>query len=159
MTDVKDLAPRPLEGLDLLYRRHALWLVNRLKRRVSAEDAADLAQETYLRIAPDAARIRHPKAFLMRVAMNLLRDEARRTRRREATHEAIAGSGVEAPVDTVLLKQLLLSMPPLYRDVFVLSRFGGMTYAEIAAAKGVSLKTIEWRMSKALAFCTQRLEE
>ena len=45
---------------------------------------------------------------------------------------------IAAPqVDELHLKQIVLSMPALYRDVFVLSRFGGMTYAEIAAARGL----------------------
>jgi RNA polymerase sigma-70 factor (ECF subfamily) len=49
-------------------------------------------------------------------------------------------------------------MPPLYRDIFVLNRFGGMTYPEIARARGISVKTVEWRMSKALEHCASRLD-
>jgi RNA polymerase sigma-70 factor (ECF subfamily) len=58
-----------------------------------------------------------------------------------------------------MLKQIVLSMPPLYRDIFVLSRFGGMSYPEIAAARGLSVKTVEWRMSKALEHCVARLDD
>jgi RNA polymerase sigma-70 factor (ECF subfamily) len=41
------------------------------------------------------------------------------------------------------------ALPELQREAFVLSRYGGLTYAEIAAALGVSVKTVEKRMSVA----------
>jgi RNA polymerase sigma-70 factor (ECF subfamily) len=34
-----------------------------------------------------------------------------------------------------------------------------MTYNQIAVLRGLSVKTVEWRMSKALDHCTQRLDE
>lgn len=160
MSEARELEREDTEGLDRLYRRYADWLSARLSRRVGPVDAADLVQETYLRIAPgDPATIRHPKAFLLRVAMNLLRDKARRDKRRMAVHEDVAqGTEKVHQPEIVLLKQVILSMPPLYRDVFVLSRFGGMTYAEIAILQGVSVKTVEWRISKALEHCARRLD-
>lgn len=160
MSEVKPLDRQSAAELEALYRRHAGWLARALKRRVGVEGAADLVQETYLRVAPqDLTLIRTPKAFLLRVAMNLLRDDARRTQRRETVHRDIAGPDHTLPVDAVLLKQILLAMPPLYRQVFVQSRFKGMTYEQIASAEGVSVKAIEWRMSKALEFCAERLDQ
>jgi RNA polymerase sigma-70 factor (ECF subfamily) len=161
MSEARELDREDAEGLNRLYRRYADWLGERLSRRVGTADAADLVQETYLRIAPgDTSGIRHPKAFLMRVAMNLLRDKARREKRRLAAHDEIGRNhGYTLQPDALLLKQIIQSMPPLYRDVFVLSRFGGMTYNQIAILQGVSVKTVEWRISKALEHCAQRLDE
>lgn len=161
MSEVGELERDGAEGLNRLYRSYARWLAERLSRRVGAADAADIVQETYLRITPaDAGSIRHPKAFLLSVAMNLVRDKARRDKRRSAAQdEAARDRGHAYQPDPVLLKQLVLSMPELYRDVFVLSRFGGMTYNQIATLHGVSVKTVEWRMSRALEHCTQRLDE
>ena len=42
--------------------------------------------------------------------------------------------------------------------VFVLSRFDGMTYSEIAMANGISLATVERRMAKAVEHCTAQLD-
>jgi RNA polymerase sigma-70 factor (ECF subfamily) len=60
---------------------------------------------------------------------------------------------------SVLLTEIVLRLPPLYRDVFVLSRAGNLTYEAIALRLGVPLKTVEWRMSKALAMCAVLMRE
>lgn len=162
LSNTKELDQEAAEGLEGLYRRYASWLDRRLRAHVDADQAADVVQDTYLRVAPYRSRdIRHPKAFLLRIAMNLVRDESRRRRRQEAVPlDPADDAPIAAPqVDELHLKQIVLSMPALYRDVFVLSRFGGMTYAEIAAARGLNIKTVEWRMSKALEHCVARLDD
>jgi type IV secretion system protein VirD4 len=145
LTDTKELEPEAAEGLNGLYRRYAGWLDGRLRAHVDADQAADVVQETYLRAAPyRSADIRHPKSFLLRIALNLVRDESRRLKRQ---HEALGDcgqeqSGAASQAEQLMLKQIILTMPPLYRDIFVLSRFGGMTYPEIAAARGLSVKGV-----------------
>lgn len=162
LTDTKELEPEAAEGLNALYRRYAGWLDGRLRAHVDADQAADVVQETYLRAAPyRSGDIRHPKSFLLRIALNLIRDESRRRKRRAES----SGNGGEdrseaaSQAEQLMLKQIVLTMPPLYRDIFVLSRFGGMTYSEIAAARGLNVKTVEWRMSKALEHCVARLDD
>jgi len=162
LSDVKELNPGAAASLNGLYRRYSVWLGKRLSGRVGADEAADVVQETYLRITPYLLDdIRHPKALLLRVALNLVRDERRRLALRERALQGstpVAGTAAEAPVDRLHLKQILLTMPPLYRDVFVLSRFDGMTYGEIALAHGISLATVERRMAKAVAHCMAQLD-
>ena len=60
--------------------------------------------------------------------------------------------------DHVLLSQVIRSMPPLYRNVFVLNRFGGMTYPEIARTLEISVQTVQWRMARAIEYCASRLD-
>ena len=160
MTEAKQLHAQAGDGLDGLYRRYAVWLARRLRARLGPEEAADVVQETYIRIAPYAQDgIRHPRAFLLRVALNLVRDASRRDARR-SNALLVPGSDVETPsqIDQLMLSQIVQAMPPLYRDVFVLSRFDGMTYVEIAETLDISTKTVEWRMSKALDYCAARLD-
>lgn len=83
VSDVKELKSDALEGLNALYRQYSRWLNGRLRAHVDPEQAADVVQETYLRAAPySAGQIRHPRAFLLRIAMNVVRDESRRSKRR-----------------------------------------------------------------------------
>ncbi|MDZ4372857.1 MAG: RNA polymerase sigma factor, partial [Phenylobacterium sp.] len=162
VSDVKEMNPDAAASLNGLYRRYSGWLGKRLRGRVGVDEAADVVQETYLRLAPYLIEdIRHPKALLLRVALNLVRDERRRMALRDRAMQGaipIWVTAVDAPVDRLHLKQVLLTMPPLYRDVFVLSRFDGMTYPEIALAHGISLATVERRMAKAVEHCMAQLD-
>ncbi|WP_339930728.1 RNA polymerase sigma factor [uncultured Brevundimonas sp.] len=151
-------------GISAFYDRYAAWLKARLVRRYGVQDAEDLFQETWLRVGPYqvAQGVRHPKALLLRIASNLAADlYAGRDRRARCAREVgqLDGWGVEMPAQTdeVLAKQLVLSLPVPLRDVFVLSRFGGLTNAQIGEQLGISPKTVEWRMTKALAHCAAQL--
>lgn len=141
---ILEVAPsfdRPLSeeaALAALYRRYSVWLRARLRARFGADTAEDLVQEAYLRIAPYQARgIRSPKSLLLRIASNLALDGVAR--------------------DTLLLKEIVRSIPEKDREVFLLSRFGGLTHAQIAARLGVAVKTVEWRMARALKHCDDQL--
>ena len=128
---MKELNPGAAASVNGLYRRYSGWLEKRLRGRVGVDDADDVVQETYLRLTPYLlADIRHPKALLLRVVLNLVRDEHRRMVRRDRALQGAApilGTAGDAPVDSLHLKQILQTMPPLYRDVFVLSRFDDMS--------------------------------
>ena len=55
----------------------------------------------------------------------------------------------EADYDT-LLKAALDNLPPKCREVFVLSRVSNLTYKQISDSLGISIKTVENQMGKAL---------
>lgn len=153
------------DQLAQLYRRYAGWLRRVVGRRFAGDDAEEIVQETYLRIRRLAREdvVVHPRALLLRVARNTAIDRARRAGK----------GGLAARVDLdderelfershqaeeLLLKQIVLTMPLAYRDVFVLSRFAGLTYDEIALRLNLSVKTVEWRMAKALLHCKRLLQ-
>lgn len=162
---------RPVERpSERLFRQHAGWLgkMLALRFRASALEVDDLVQETYLRAAryTDVEDRGHPRALLLRIAVNIARDQLRRR---------VVRGGLDVPLDQISeaergfqpadqdaqleLKLAVLALAPRYRDVFVLSRFTGLTYDEIASHLGISVKTVEWRMSKALAKCAARLRD
>lgn len=153
----------------MIYRRHARWLGSVLRRQLGSEagDAEDLVQETYIRAAryDDEAINQNPKALLRQIAVNLARDHMRRNvvrGGRAVTFDEQSGHAAAidpAQESELLLKQLVLGLPKTYRDVFLLSRFTQMTYDEIACHQGVSIKTVEWRMSKALAHLAVQIRD
>jgi RNA polymerase sigma-70 factor (ECF subfamily) len=156
-------------SIDELYREYSGWLARALRKRVRAgrDEIEDVVQETYLRLSTYSSLelSLFPKALLLRIGMNLVRDRARRltVRERFATSFRDGYFGrqqisTEADQEQLLdLKRVILALPPPLRKVFVLSRFTQMSYDDIAAHLDISAKTVEWRMRKALAICAAQL--
>jgi RNA polymerase sigma-70 factor (family 1) len=67
----------------------------------------------------------------------------------ETPYERPAANTKETDFDT-LLKNALANLPPKCREVFVLSRVSGLTYKQISDSLGISIKTVENQMGKAL---------
>lgn len=149
-------------GLHDLYRAYSGWLTARLRKRFG-DETEDLVQEAWVRAEPYSRRgvIRHPKALLMSIVENLAIDRARRRSPRSlsAADRIVPETGAEPPpqADVVLLKQIVMGMPPGLREVFVLSRFAHLEYQEISERLGVPVTTVQWRMTKALEYCTAQL--
>ena len=169
MHDLSDrLGPEPPDassrGLDDLYRAHASWLTAALRRRFGRGlSSEDLVQDTYLRAAQlmSTHRLVEPRAWLWRVAERLAFDQLRRVRRGSAAAQVLGGPQSSAPSQEgdLLLTELLVALPPKLRETFCLSRFTGLSYEEIAQKQAISVKTVEWRISRALAILTARLAE
>lgn len=155
-------------SLDALYRRHAPWLAAVLRRRFDPQIAEDIVQEAYIRLRPYEAqgRVERPQSLLLRIAENLAYNHSRSSRRAKARIERLAEVGRchEAYTDAeqheaLLLKEIVEGLPTPLRDTFMLSRHAGMSYAEISAHTGAPIKTVEARMSKALALISARLRD
>lgn len=58
-----------------------------------------------------------------------------------------------------LMRSALEKLPPKCREVFLLSRMGRLTYQEIAETKGISVKTVENQMGKALRIMRNFIRE
>ncbi len=155
--------------MESLYQDHTNWLRQVIagRLRLQPADVDDIVQDTWVRAArPGAPAITHPRAFLFQTALNLFRDIKRReavcqqhSKTAATDHVGGIGHGMSEQEAKVELERIVLDLPEKLRDVFVLSRFRHMTNAEIAAKLGISIKTVEWRMGKALAHCMSRLRD
>lgn len=152
-----------LEGL---YREHHGWLRGWLYQRLNnSADAAELAQETFLRVllARSAANVRQPRHYLGTIARGLVIDLYRRrsveqawleTLRNvpEAVHPSLEEQAIliEALLE---IDRMLDGLGAVVKQTFVLSQFEGLTYAQIAERQNVSVRTVNKRMAKAMEHC------
>jgi RNA polymerase sigma-70 factor (ECF subfamily) len=141
-------------------------LLRYLRRRTRDEEtAADLTQETFSRmmVYRDAPNIESYTLLMYRIAHNLVLELQRsRFRRHAAQHISLTlaeplhadDPQVEEIADAwsldQLIKRALLDLPPKCRLAFKLSRFDGLTYPEVSAKMGISVKMVEKHISKAL---------
>lgn len=157
-----------------LFERQGGALVRYLTSRVrSANDAQDIAQETYLRLLrlDRIDLIRDPQAYLFRVAANLAREHHLKNARtppltaqalaESSLHEFAAATAIEDSVDRdaqlAKLYHAMAKLEPRHRAVLLLHRRDGMTYEEIAAELGISFHTVKKYLSIALAACRDAL--
>lgn len=118
--------------------------------------AEDLVQETFLRALEKVPRGAgdHPRAWIFRVARNLLYDHLRRARRREEVPlekvraEESAGSAWEPP-DSTGVEKALRRLPPKYREILLLREVEGMSYEEISRTMGLSLSHVRVLLHRA----------
>jgi len=136
-------------------------------------DAEDLAQEALIRLARSPTRVDNAEAYVLRIASNLLRDRFRRDRSHHAgQHEPLDATVHELPSEEPAgyhvyagrerLQQFLSALdelPPRCREVFLLQRYEGMTYAAIALQLQVSVSAVEKHMMRALLHLQSRLAD
>jgi len=160
---VIDLAARQIH---ILYTDHHSWLYNWLRHKLgNACDAADIAQDTFLRILTrqQPLQLDEPRAYLSTIAHGLVIDHWRRRELERAWLETLASlPEPEAPAPETRLiflealieiDQLLDSLKPRVRTAFLLAQLDGLTCPQIAERLGVSLSTVERYITKALHSC------
>lgn len=161
--DFEGTASSAEEDLREIHGRHRNWLVALLRRRFGREDAEDLAQDAFVRALHSGVQIRNPRAFLAQVAARAAVDHARQDlARKSAVAEHLRREILTTPLDqtdALALKQAVLALPPKLQEVWVLSGFVGMTYAEIANRCGISVDTVQERMTKAQAICSALMRD
>lgn len=58
-----------------------------------------------------------------------------------------------------MVEEALAQMPPQTREIFIKNRFDGLKYKDIAAETGLSVKSIEFHVSKALKILRLHLKD
>lgn len=126
----------------------------------NAELSEDLAQEAFLRLWKQCKNVPYSKAksFLYTVANNLFLDNVKHQKvvmrfqlkkpsmgKPDTPHDLLEEEEFRAR-----LEQAIADMPEKSRTVFLMNRIEKQTYKEIANTLGISVKTVEKRMHKAL---------
>jgi len=141
-----------------------------MRRGRSEQDAADLVQEAWVRLAcyQQAEVVERPEAFLMRAALNLSIDahRAQVNHGEQVLHDDVVLVDTSPGADTVLLARervarlgvCLGRLNPKTRAIFLAHRIDGMNYRQIAQQHGLSVSTVEKHVAKALLQLTTGME-
>ena len=158
-----------LEALEELYDlaagdiyHLALW------RTGSSEDAEDVVQDVFVRVAEQGRRlvsVRHPRCWLLTVAHRRAVDLVRRrTRRRDAPMDEVPfltapSSDPDRGIEARSLSRLIARLPDKQREVMLLRHFADCTFADIGRIVGVPTFTAASRHRLAIARLRRLLEK
>lgn len=139
-------------------------------------DIEDLLQDLYLKVSQvdPATEVREPRAFLYRLASNLLLDQ-RRSGLRAATRDGAWRLATHVPGATediddtpsaeaivagrerlAALITALKTLPAKTATIFRMHKFDGLSYAEVASRLDISRSSVEKHMMEALRVLAAR---
>lgn len=168
------------DALDDLMQRHGPRVICYLVRQLRDEsEAADLAQETFVRVYQHRARFdprRRFSTWLYTIATNLARDRQRRQLRRpqvsldaanessETTLRERLESTAPSPPETLqaeeraaAVRAAVSELPEDLRTALILVEYEDCSQAEIAAVLECSVKAVEMRLYRARQQLRERL--
>jgi RNA polymerase sigma-70 factor (ECF subfamily) len=149
----------PADRLTALFDTHYDRLYRLARRLVpTSDEALDLVQEAFLRIARAPMSVPHgfadEEAWLVRILVNIRRDQWRRDAvRRRHTAEWRPGADVTSHDEAALLARdavwrALDTLAPRRRAVVVMHELEGLGVKEVAVLLGISAVTVRWHLSR-----------
>ena len=159
------------QALRKAFDEHQEALLGFIQKRTSdPETAKDLLHDLYLKIEAqnENAEVKYPKAYLFRIANNLIVDKYRRDSRtpEDSMESSPEQSDENSPEKIAQYKQQLSivtdainELPEKTRDVFRLQRLQQVEKAAVASQMGISVNMVEKHLRKALAYCLEKLKK
>jgi RNA polymerase sigma-70 factor (ECF subfamily) len=155
-----------------LYRDESPRLARYFSRRVAPHEVTDMVHEAFRKLLGAAndryIQFDNPQAYLTRVADNMVRDRARSLAQRGADNAVeFDESRLPGPDphhalehrDTLKrIEAALLTLKPKTREIFLMHRSDGLSYAEIGGTLGMTVKGVEKQMTKALSHIRRRMD-
>lgn len=136
----------------------------------SREDSEDILINVFMAVWNNRARIEidHLEAYLVKAIKNqslkyILKQQRRREQiqqhQRKVLQSVVETDSPERQLEikefSLHLDNQLQSLPEKTKKIFLLNRERGLTYEQIAHTLGVSVKTVEYHISKALALLSR----
>ena len=151
-------------ALDLLLEQYWAPLVTYSGRLLNSHDMAeDVVQEAFIRLWEHRERWSlegSVRALLYKITRNVALDERKRLLRRQARVAAgrrEAAPTVATPADHLegaelrrAVEAAIAALPPRRREVFILARYDGLPYKQIAEVMEISPQTVANQFSRAL---------
>jgi RNA polymerase sigma-70 factor (ECF subfamily) len=149
------IAQGEASGLHRLYDRSATRIYGlALWRTGSPDDASEVVQEVFVRVAeqgPRLTKVKNPKAWLLTVARRIAVDFTRRRKVRETEpledHPFLEAATADPgrTVDAERASAMLAGLPLKQRETIYLRHFAGCTFADIGRIVGVPTFTASSR--------------
>lgn len=152
-----------------LYADHHGWLQAWIRRRTGcSQRAADLAQDTFLRVLATRAKgiavyLEQPRAYLATIARGLVVDQWRRQQLEQAWLDTVAahpGAVQASPEHSALILEtlhevdaMLRGLPGKVRRAFLLVQLEGLPHRVVASQLGVSDRMVKKYLAQALVHC------
>jgi RNA polymerase sigma factor (sigma-70 family) len=171
----KSLSTQSQDFYNKVYKEYSKAIVAFFQRQGYSPDAAqDGLQEVYLRVIrlSEPKQIAEaPKAYLLKVATNVMRSHYRKQApinmikqdilemddlpsiEPSPEHKAQIRQQIE------IVKQAVLELSDKQREIFLMHRMDGMTCQQIAGELKIPLRTVQRRLSDAVAFCSIKLRQ
>lgn len=161
------------EAFKLAFEKYQPILFRAVLHSVRDEDTThDIVQETFVRVWNHRASLQPELpllAYLFRISRNLVRDHARHyavRKKLEADIPRPSASVGDEPAELLQLSMLeerltevvRTKLPTKCREIFLLSRMEGMSNAEIGKNLGISTKTVENQITRALRILRRHLQ-
>jgi RNA polymerase sigma-70 factor (ECF subfamily) len=161
---VKLLRHDPDKAMPRIFEKHYVEVCHHIYRIIpSKETCEDIAQSIFLELWNKRRELdirTSIGAYLHKMALsralNFLRDNKKHLHDPEehlSGHEIQQSSPLQQLTDSelqIVITRAIESLPSRCREVFVLSRFEGLSYQEIGRVLAISPKTVENQISKAL---------
>lgn len=162
------------QDLCALHRRFATPLRRFFRRyRLNAADVEDLTQDVFVRLAGSNMQVDllKPESFVFTVALNLVRDRARRLHikalpKSMAVEKLSLSCDLPTPDQCLEFEQrlrhaeqLLSSLTPDAQEAFLMHRIQGESHVQIAAKLRISVSMVEKHIMAAVASLRGALAE
>lgn len=162
---------KPVKNLDItgaifqnIFHKYYEWLCNYvIKLSGDPALADDIVQEVFIRFWEMRKEIEihsSVKYYLLKTCHNQFLQHVRKNKREvslleEIKWETLSDIQVENKEEQSkkihLLRTVLGELPPRCKEAFLLSKYNKLKYTEIAEEMGISVKTVEIHISKALS--------
>jgi len=155
------------EQFTLLYQRRQGGVYRfALQMSGSATLAEDITQETFIALLQSGHRYDSARAsvaaFLYGIARNLVMRRLERDRRYQPEQEDCTADGdlledLTRTESIELVRQAVLNLPPVYREVVVLCDLQEASYEDAASALDCPIGTVRSRLSRARGMLARKL--
>lgn len=151
------------EAYDFIFRSYYMELYYlALKYTLHVDDAKDLTQATFIKFWESRAKLmadKPVKPLLFIIHRNNCLDylKFKNNHKQSLLNDSVVAHDSDTPFDKIVSSELefkiietISELPPKCKEIFELSRFNGLKYAEIAQKLNISVKTVESQMGLAI---------